>query len=215
MVAQIVELIDVQTQAGQEVLNVFHFVDEAGTADPLVLMSDYVSDVLPLSQPLQSTGLSHNSLRWRKVFPATTLTLDYNTGLPVVGTDASDALASCDAASFKWILGNPTVVLSGGFTGHIKRGGCRLAGLDEGNVSGNTCGAGFLAAAVTWAAELRQPGGSDAWQLCVASFLVGNPVPGTPRARSETVTAYTIVSGASQPAPSTQNSRKILRGRTR
>jgi hypothetical protein len=175
----------------------------------------YRPESLPLVAPLQNVGLSHNVLRWRKVYPATTLQLEYGTGLPVAGTDASEALASCDAASFKWILGNPTVVLSGGFTGHIKRGGCRLAGLDEGNVSGNVCGAGFIAAAATWSAELRQPGGSDAWQLCVASFLIGNPVPHTPRARSETATSYTIVSAASAPAPSTQNTRKVLRGRTR
>lgn len=214
MTAQIAEIVDVQEQAGQEIQNVYHYVDPTGVADIAVLLSDYVADVLPLVRPLQHTSLSHTALRYRKVYPATTLMLEYTTGLPVAGTDASDALASADAASFKWTLGNPTVVLSGGFTGHIKRGGTRLGGFSEGNASGNSCGAGFITAAAAWFAELKDPG-TDAWQLCVASFLIGNHVPhGAPRARSQTVTSYTIVTGSSAPAPSTQNSRKVLRGRT-
>lgn len=215
MTAKIIEIADVQVLAGQQVLNVFHFVDPTGVGDPAVLLSDYVTSVLPTAQPIQSTALAHTTLRWRQVYPTTTLTLDYSTGLPVAGTDAAEPLASCDAASFQWILSNPTVVLAGGFTGHIKRGGARLAGFTETMVVGNACAPAIMTAAAAWFAALKQPGGSDAFQLCVASFLIGNPVPHVPRARSETVTAYTIVGSSSQPAPSTQNSRKVLRGRVR
>jgi hypothetical protein len=219
MVALIVELVDQQTIAGEEVLNVFHFVDPDGVGDPAVLLESYVTDVLPLARPIQSTGLSHNNIRWRTVFPADSLMLDYGTGLPVVGSDAGEPLANCDAASFKWILTNPTVVLAGGFTGHLKRGGCRLAGPTEGAVVGNACSAGFIVNARAWSNELLVPGGG-AFQLAVCSFLIGDPVPDPdhphrhlPRARSHTVTSYTIVGTASDPAPSTQNTRKILRGR--
>lgn len=212
MPAKIIELVDQQMYLGQAVENVFHYVNPDGVAEASVLLTDYVTDVLPLVRALQNTQCSHTNIRWRQVFPTTTLMLDYASGLPVVGTDAGDPLPTHEAASFKWLLSNPTTVLSGGFTGHIRRGGCRLAGIGDTNESGNAMGAGYIAAAATWFNELKDPG-TDAFLLCVASFLIGNHVPlGPPRARSETVTAYTIVGGATAPAPSTQNTRKFLRG---
>lgn len=215
MTVQIVELVDVQVQASEEVLNVLHYVDEDGVADPAVLLADYVTSVLPLSRPLQSAALQHTQLRWRFVYPTASLQLAYSTGLPISGTDAGELLANCDAASAAWVLSNPTVTLSGGFTGHIMRGGIRLPGMTESMVSGNTMVSGLVAAWRTWSVQLFQPG-TDPWKLAVCSFLIGNHVRhGPPRARSHTVTSYTIVGGTTDPAPSTQNSRKILRGRIR
>lgn len=212
MVARIIQLVDQQVVLGQAIENVFNFVDEAGAASIPDLLGVYVSDVLPLCRALQSTSCQHTNIRWREVYPTQTLVQDYATGLPVAGTDGNDLEPSSTALSFKWILGNPTVVLAGGFTGHIKRGGMRLGGICEGLISGNGISAGIAAVARAYTDELLNPGG-DAWRLCVASFLVGNPVHGGPaRARSETVTAYTIVSTATDPSPSTQNTRKFLRG---
>jgi hypothetical protein len=214
MVARIAELIDVQDLSGQQVLNVFHYVDPDGVADIDTLVADYVGSVIPLLQSLQGAQLRHTAIRHREVYPAATLMLETAITPPLVGSAVGEQLASCDALSVKHTLGNPTVVLSGGFTGHIKRGGCRWAGATEGAVSGNDCMPGTITGMAAIMAEVRNPG-EGGFQLCVASFLIGNHVPhGAPRARSTTVTSYTIVSGDSAPSPSTQNTRKVLRGRT-
>lgn len=207
MTALVVEIVDVQDFAGQQVLNVFHFVDPSGVGDPAVLLSDYVSDVLPLMKVLQDDTLTHTTLRWRTVFPTASLQLEYTTGLPVAGTDPGVALASCVAASFKWILGSGTVNLVGGTLPHIKRGGARIAALDEGNVTGNFTDSLYNTAAAAFVAELLNPG-TDAFQLCVVSFLNSS------RVRQHTAQQYALVTGSPVPAVSTQNTRKILRGRT-
>jgi hypothetical protein len=102
------------------------------------------------------------------------------------------------------------VILAGGFTGHIKRGGCRIGGITEDEVNGDALVSGIGTEVQTWFAELANPG-TDAFLLCVASFLSGNP-PSRPR--QHTVQEYALVTGQVNPAPSTQNTRKVLRGRT-
>jgi hypothetical protein len=218
MAVKIMQLIDQQTFQGQAIENVFHFVDEDGVADMNAFPAIYVADVLPLITPAQQVGCVHVNIRYRQVYPTATLFLDHPISPTVAGGDPGDPEPSSVAASVKWLLGNPTVVLAGGFTGHIKRGGARIGGVSNSFSSGNTIAPEHVPLYAAWAAELRSPG-SDTWQLCVASYLLGNPVapvpPAThavPRDRSETVTAYTIVTGASAPAPSTQNTRKFLRG---
>lgn len=207
MAARVAEIIDVQTLAGQQVLNVLHFVDPAGTGDLPTLVDNYVTSVIPLMKVFQTPSLSHVAIRYREVSPTASLILESTTGLPIVGTATGTVdLASCDALSAKWTLG-ATVVIEGGFTGHLKRGGIRTAGSGEEHVDGNTCTSGTITSFAAFVSELLNPG-TDVFQLCVASFLNGA------RARQTTVQAYSIVSGASAPSPSTQNTRKVLRGRT-
>lgn len=207
MVALVVEVIDVQVLFGQQVLNVFHFVDPTGAGDVPTLLDDYVTSVLPLVQGLQTTQLSHTALRYRQVYPTAALTLERAIVPSIDGVETGDPLASCDAASGKWILSNPTVNLVGGTLPHIKRGGVRIAGMTEGNVVGNSVVPGYTTAWAAWVAELLRPG-TDAFGLCVASFLDAS------RVRQPTVQQYTIVGDGSAPSPSTQNSRKVLRGRS-
>jgi len=207
MVARVAEIIDVQTLAGQEVLNVLHFVDPAGTGDIDVLVENYIESVIPLMVAFQTPSLTHVAVRSREVSPTASLTQTTTTGLPVGGAATGTVdLASADALSAKWNL-TGTVVLAGGFTGHLKRGGIRTAGSGEEHVDGNTCTGGTITSFAAFVSELLNPG-TDVFQLCVASFLNGA------RARQTTVQAYAIVSGASAPSPSTQNTRKVLRGRT-
>lgn len=214
MVAVILQLVDVQNLSGQEVLNVLHYVDAAGAGTPQDLYDDYKAHVIPLLQSLQGPQLTHVALRHRQVYPTATIMLEDAITPPLAGSATGEQLASCDAISVKHILGNPTVTLSGGFTGHIKRGGIRIAGATEPSVSGNDCPPGTISGVTAIMDEMRNPG-SGAYELAVVSFLIGNPIPHVPRARSHTVTSYTIVSADSAPSPSTQNSRKVLRGRIR
>lgn len=212
MTAQVVELIDVQDFLGQQVLNVYHFVDPSGTGDENDVVEDFISDTIPLIKVIQSTQLTHTDIRHRLVFPTAELTADRFIVPPIAGLQDGVADASCDAYSAKWGIGS-TVVLAGGFTGHIKRGGCRIGGMAQDAQDGNTIISGFQ---TDWDAafvSLQQPGAGD-WFLCVASFLVGNPSgPGEPRPRSSTVHAYALVTGTSNLGASTQNTRKFLRGR--
>ena len=208
MVARVVEIVDVQNLGGQEVLNVFHFVDPAGTGTIATLVSDYVTDVIPLTAALQTADLTHTAIRHREVYPTVTLQLTTAINPPVAGTaSAGDTEPSAVAASMQFILGS-TVVLAGGFTGHLKRSGARIGGIGEGAILGNTMVSGFITAANTWFAEIVQPG-TDVFLLCVASFLDGA------RTRHASVQSYALITGLGVPGPSTQNSRKVLRGRTR
>lgn len=208
MTTQVAEIVDVQHYAGQEMLNVYHFVDTSGVASIPTLVSTYISDVIPLMVGVQSSDLSHDAIRYRQVYPAATLTLTQAISPAIAGADSTgDNLASCDALSGAWTLG-ATVVLAGGFTGHIKRGGTRTAGVRENLVVGDVTTSACNTSWAAWVAELLLPG-TGPWQLCVASFLNGA------RVRQTTVQSYALVTGSSLPAPSTQNTRKVLRGRTR
>lgn len=207
MVAKVVEIIDVQDYLGQEILNVFHFVDPTGAGDPLVLCSDYVADVLPLIRPVQVTALTHTRLIWRTIFPTVSLALAYTTGLPVAGSNGGVDGDSFEALSVAWTLGAGTVTLVGSGLPHLKRGGCRIGGVANDVSNANNVAGAQVTEIAAWAAELRDPG-TDAFLLCVASFLDGA------RVRQAVAQQYALVTGASAPGASTQNSRKVLRGRT-
>lgn len=210
MAQKIVELIDVQLLESQQLLNVFHFVSEDGTGDEATLVADYIANVVPLVVELQHENLTHVAIRHRQVYPTDTLTSEDPISPPVAGViTGSDALASCDAISVKFLPG-ATTVLAGGFTGHIKRSGARIGGIAEGEVVGNNLASGIAAEVATWFDELQNPNGG-LWFLVVASFLSGNPPT---RVRQTTVQSYAPIIGEVNPAPSTQNTRKVLRGRT-
>jgi hypothetical protein len=208
VVANIWELIDVQDLAGQEVLNVYHYLDAAGTVEPLDLMDGFVTNTLPGIVQFQTNNLEHTALRYRRVYPSADLTQEYTVGLPVAGgLNTGDDEPSSTALSMKWGIG-ATVVLAGGFTGHIKRGGMRLGGAKESMIVGNDVASGVPA---EWAGTfplIADPIGDASVVLIVASFLNGA------RVRQHTVQSYSIVTGSSAPSPSTQNTRKVLRGRT-
>lgn len=215
MAAKIVEIIDVQSLYGQQVLNVFHYVNPDGVASEDTLVADYINHVIPLVQIVQGPDLTHVAIRHRQVYPVDLLVAETAISPPLAGLRGStETLASCDAISVKFNPG-ATVVLAGGFTGHIKRAGCRLAGPTEDEVQGNTLVSGIATEIQNWFNELKDPG-TDAFLLCAASFLSGNPArPGVPstRARQHTVQSYAIVTSQSNPVPSTQNTRKVIRGR--
>lgn len=206
MTAQIAEIVDVQQQNGQEVLNVFHFLDTTGALTITGLVADYINHVITGHVGVQSNGVSHTSIRYRQVYPTASLQLSSTTGLPLAGTDAGDPCPTSTAYSLAWVLGSGTVNLAGGTLPHIRKGGCRIAGATESNMSLNTVGAGMQTAIASWVSALLSPN-ADGWVLVVASFL------NAARARVPTVQQYAIVTGASEASPSTQNSRKQLRGR--
>lgn len=206
MAAVVFQLIDVQSLAGEEVLNVYHFVDPAGTASEATLVSNYIADVIPSLAVLQGTALTHVAIRHRQVYPTAALFQETAISPPVAGSRTStDMLPNSSAISCKWTLG-ATVVLAGGFTGHLKRGGMRIAGVTEDEMAGNALSSGIATEVQTFFAALQSPGGTAA-VLCVASYLNGA------RVRQHTVQSYAEVTGQVNPAPSTQNTRKILRGR--
>jgi hypothetical protein len=206
MASQIAELVDVQQDAGQEVLNVYHFLDTTGALSIATLAADYIANVEPTMAAFQHSNLSHTAVKYRQVYPAATLQLSVANSPALVGGSGTTPMPSADAASMGWILGSGTVNLVGGTLPHIKRGGVRIAGITEAQVNANTMIAGYIAAARAWWALLLD-GGMVGWELCVVSFL------NAARVRQHTAQQYAIVTGTTDPAPSTQNSRKVLRGR--
>lgn len=207
MVAQVVELIDVQEQSGEQALNVFHYVDPTGTLDVADLLNDYVSGPLATVVGIQDSQIIHTLIRYRFVYPTATLMLEHAI-TPTPGVATSSGIFSPESAfSFKFILGSGTVNLVGGSLPHIKRGGCRLGGVPKGSIVNNVVSSGTVTVAAGWSTDLIAPE-SDGWQLCVASFL------NAARVRQHTVQQYALVTGMSAPGASTQNTRKVLRGRS-
>lgn len=206
MATQVAQLIDVQTTQGQEILNVYHFVDTSGVLTLDTLAAAYIADVIPQAQAWQTTTLSHIEVRGRIVAPTAGLVQSFVSGLPLAGSHSTtEEEPTFVSASVKYVIGS-TVVLSGGFTGHIKRGGTRLCGLREDQVVTNALSAGTVTSIHTQCSHLQAPSGGG-WVLCVASYLNGA------RVRQPTVQSYATVTGFSDGAPSTENLRKVLRGR--
>jgi hypothetical protein len=204
---QVAEIIDVQDLGGQQVLNVYHYVDTSGALTVATLLTAFETDVLPKETAFQEASIVHNSLRYRIVTGSPSL-MQEKFITPQPGQAASSGYFTPETAfSFKFGLPLPTVILAGGFTGHIKRGGCRIAGIPKGAIVSNVVASGNLAVCATWATSLIAPSGGG-WVLCVASFLNGA------RARQHAVQAYAVVGSVSAPGASTQNTRKVLRGRT-
>jgi len=213
MVAQIIELVDVQIQSGQEYLNVTHWVDPDGGGDVDALLTDYHDNIVPLMQAMQHTSLTHTGLRYREVYPTAGLQAEQIYGTALAGTDGNEPAPSFQTLSFKFAPVPTTTVLSGGFTGHIKRGGMHVGGVTVSGVGGNVVDAGLITAGAALGTGLLATQGGT-FDLCIVSFLIGNKVRnGPPRARSHTVTAWCGVNDISAPSWSTQNSRKVLRGR--
>lgn len=204
---QIAEVIDVQTYLGQQYLNVTHWLDTTGALEIDALESDYVANIVPLMAAFQSELLSHVAIRARQVYPDATLILETPISPPVPGTDGNLPADSYMAYSFKFQPSASTVVLQGGFTGHLKRSGMRVGGITLGDAGQNEVPAGVITAARAFTNELLTAQGGG-WLLVVASFLDGA------RARHAEAQAYSIITAASDPGASTQNTRKVLRGRT-
>lgn len=221
MAIKIVELIDVQLYRGQQCLSRYHYLDADGVASEGVLVSDYINDVLPLIRPIQSNELQHVAIRHRQVYPTATLVNETAIIPAVFGSNTGPGGPSYATYSLKWTIGD-TTPLSGAEPHHIKKGGKHLPGITEDQLGGD---AGISPAAqaliVTWFNEVKDPG-TDPWQLVVVSFevsrshKVNTPTTETitKAVQSTVVTKYAPVTGASPASASTQNTRKVLRGRT-
>src|SRR5690348_2103982 len=121
MVAQIVELLDMQTLNGQEVLTAYHFLDSTGALTPDNLAQNYQDDVLPEFAAFQSSDLFHHTLRVRRVSPTADLGLDHAITPTVPGTvTGTDDMPAFTTFSIKWTIG-ATVQVAGGSSEHIKR----------------------------------------------------------------------------------------------
>lgn len=214
MAIQIVQIVDLQSYAGQQIENVTHWLDTTGALDPTALLTDYKANIIAAMKAVQHTSLTHTALKYRQVYPAAALQQESVISPAVAGTDGNDPAASFVAYSLKFTLSTATVVLSGGFTGHIKRGGMRIGGVTNDATEQAGVSAGVITSVATLGTRLTTAQGGG-FVLVIASYLIGNKVlGGPPRARSHTVTSYALVTGVSAPGASTQNTRKVLRGRT-
>ena len=208
MVAQIVEVVDVQTYYGQQVLNVYHFLDADGVADPAALIPVIDADVTPLLVPVQSTNIQHVALRWRLVYPAVGLIQEYTVSPAKNGTNTGQDAPASTAYSVKFTIGE-TVHLGGGTdTKRIRASGKRICGVNVLNESGNAVvGSAITTGIASWFAELLSPG-EDNWVPVAVHLPFVKGVPQQPG------TKYAPILGASAPGLGTQNTRKVLRGRT-
>jgi hypothetical protein len=221
MVAQIVEIIDVQLLNGQECLSRFHYLDVSGALDPALLVSAYVDDVIPLAQAFQSAVTSHVAIRHRVVYPTASLVQETAITPVKIGLNADTPGQDYASWSVKFGIGD-TTYLTGGIPPHIRKGGKHLPGVTIGYTDEEPLAGGGVATAVAaWFPVAKAPV-ADTWALVVASFelsrshktKVGTTTTIVHPAPSPTVTKYAPVLSASPPSVSTQNTRKKLRGRT-
>lgn len=214
MAIQIVQIVDLQQYYGQTIENVTHWVDTTGVLGTTTLLTDYQTNIIGAMKAVQHPNLTHTSLKFRKVYPTADLQQEKLLVPVVPGTDGNDPAVAFAAYSLKFALDPATVTLSGGFTGHIKRGGMRIGGITNDATEEAGVSAGVTTSLATLGTRLTTAQGGG-FLFVVVSYLIGNKAPGgPPRARSHTVTSYTLVTSVSPPSASTQNSRKVLRGRT-
>lgn len=207
MTAQIYKIADVQTYHSQQVLNVTHWYDSAGTGDPLALCAAYVSSIIGAMRPVQNTSLQHIALIYKLVYPTAGLQHTYTAGLVVAGTYATgDELPSFFAGSVANVISD-TVWLVGSSSKHIKRSGYRICGQSEGMVDSAGYNSPVTSSYRSLGSALETTLATN-YNYVVASYL--DPA----RARHDTVQAYALVTGHSDVSESTQNTRKYLRGRS-
>lgn len=128
MAGKVVELLDVGDINGQEMLTRYHFWNEDGVADPAVLVSDYVTNVLPLLCAVQSPLCKHSQINTTVVAPTKELVQETPVNPVQVGTLSGTALPYTVTYSLKWNIGPSTDINGGPVAGHIKRGGKHIAG---------------------------------------------------------------------------------------
>lgn len=118
----IYELIDVQTLAGQTVLNVYFYRQNnlAVTADAQDLIDSYVGQVLPEVAGVQTDNVLHTEIRCRNLFNPVDNAVE---AISVAGADTSnEGMTNFDAVGYALSQNN----------GSVKNGAKRYAGLPEG-----------------------------------------------------------------------------------
>lgn len=208
MVAKVVELVDVQQLRGQEVLTRYHYFDADGVADPAVLVADYITDVVPKFAAFQIPAIVHTAIRYRTVYPAVGLQREVGISPAYVGQwPDTQPVPSFVSYSIKWQISD-TVYFTAS-TKHINRGGKHLPGVPGAGIAVETdlVGGDIQALINTWFAEVKDPG-TDPWQLIVAH------APATINKVPQVIQYYATVTGQSPASIGTQNTRKVIRGRT-
>jgi hypothetical protein len=198
MAGQMVELTDVGTLLDQQAIIRYHFWDEDGVADPAVLVSDYVTDVLPVLRVFQNQAYVHKLMISRIVYPTAELQVETPINPNIAGAETGDPEPGSVTYSVKWTLGT-TVHLAVGSTKHIKRGGKHIGGCDSGDVSGNSIVAfstinGLVGDYVDALMAIL----SDSWQLVVGSFTDDAGDRQTTIQKYAPVTAYVLQGIGSQ-----------------
>ena len=116
------ELVDVQTIAGQEVLNVYYYINNNvlnGGATAEDLAEAFEAQVLPSILAVQVELLTHTELRVKNLYtPSDAHVL----ALSESGAIATDAFPTFDAVGFRLVQGN----------GAIRNGAKRIGGIPEG-----------------------------------------------------------------------------------
>jgi hypothetical protein len=221
MPAVIHEILDVQMLGGQQCLSRYHFVDPDGVGTEEALINGYLSSCLPAVCALQTAATKHIALRHRQIYPAANLPAEVAISPTQSGGNNNPPSEDFLSISVKWAL-SQTVPLENAEPHHIKKGGKHLPGVSVNNENEPAVyDANFNALVQAWFATLLSPSGAN-WQLCVASFetakssSINTPTTRTiTKAQTQAVaTKYAIVLSCSGASISTQNTRKVLRGRT-
>jgi hypothetical protein len=207
LTAQVYELIDKGSAVSQLTLVRYHFVDPTGVADPEVLRSDYVTDVLPHLCAATAAGYSHTSTILRKVYPTAELQSEAAISPVQVGARSSNIDSTANTYRVKWTIGATTYLVAESPPVHIKRGGKHIGGCADGDFTLNNITSSTVTAALNaWITALLAVT-SDSWLLCVASFY------DNVHTKHETVQKYALVTGGIIGPVGTQNTRKPGRGK--
>lgn len=190
-IGELYELIDKQFFLGQEVRNVYHYVNRRESGSAQALAEAWAAQVLPSLLNCQHPSLEHYEIEC--------INLDDDNdfgahGISAVGDNPipGEAMPSFVAARVKLIRGSRSV----------RNGAKRIAGPNEGGVSGNLLTADYLADVQAFADELVNPVISvqaGEWDL----VIFGRPTPNRPSR-----VLVDVIDASAQIQVSTQNTRK-------
>lgn len=201
------ELIDRQTLAGQQVLNVYYYFNNdtlAGAADAQDLIDSYVGQILPSLRPIQTNDLLHVEIEARNLFNPTDRAVN---AISLAGTSSeTDYQNAFSAVGVSLVQDN----------GAIRNGSKRFAGIPDARVTDGIITEGIYIGLLTTLMEALSGtlefGVISTWLPIVVKRILEAPgVYRLPENAGETV--YGSITDAEwNPVVTSQTSRKIGRG---
>lgn len=167
-IGDVFQVTDHQTYLGQEIVNVYHYINRREDGNAQTLADAFIADVLPWVTPIQSADLQHTRVSVINLNDEGDFA-DVVSSIPGNTTEVGDNLPSFYAARL-------TLIRS---TRAVRNGAKRYAGLVEGGVSGNTVDGNILLALQDLATALENPvtgAPTGEWDL----IIYGLPTPNRP-----------------------------------
>lgn len=203
-VGDIIQIIDVQTVTGQQVLNVYHYrMDEVGAdVDLADVVNVFQGQVIPAVAVIQHSNLVHTSMIAQNLTNGIDI---YEEPISVAGTKSGEMHPSFVAYAFRYVRA----------TGLTRHGYKRFGGVPEDATTSNNLVASYVTMAATLAGVLDNPLTVDSGSgedFIATPVIVGRIPQGEPDAGRFDLSRINDISGVQFVRITSQTTRRVGRG---